>query len=242
MGHKIEDLHSITQSPADDHLGHAAQLLRQCAQREQPGGGLPSMADRRVATSCVLHAFFGLESLLNRVGYETFIDDGSPRHVPEDRRGFWLRRFLRNWNTSGVADKLQAVLDVRERKAAPANVLARLQEFNNLRNWLVHGFTYKTTFLLEPSEGRPDSYTVIDREDSVDWRSKFPNTGFNAPGELQYSDAATALSIVFEAVESLGEPVLLTLTEPKLRVKMFSPGQTIVAKLIDELAHNDADA
>ncbi len=192
--------------------------------------------------SCAVHAFCGLESLLNRIGYETFFDRDATRYVPEDRRSFAMSRFLRNWNTSGVADKLQAVLDVRERKVAPPNLLSRLQEFNNLRNWLVHGFAYKTTFLMEPTQDQPDTYNVIDQEDSVDWRSKFPNTGFNAPGELRYSDAVTALSIVFEAVECLGESVLLVLTEPKLRIKMFSPGQSSVSRLIEELAHNDADA
>ncbi|WP_139150295.1 hypothetical protein [Cellulophaga baltica] len=81
----------------------------------------------------------------------------------------------------------------------------KLKELNNLRNWLCHGFSYKTTLLLEPKEGEENTYNEIDSEDNIDWLKKFPNTKFSPIKELNSKDGEKALIIVLEILIILAE-------------------------------------
>ncbi len=74
-----------------------------------------------------------------------------------------------------------------------------MRELNSLRNWLVHGFSYKKIFLLQ-STSEDDTYDVVDIEESVNWAEKFPNTKFKPLEDLNSEDADLALRIVFEAL------------------------------------------
>ena len=145
---KIDGLLSMTQSARDDHLGYALDLLYECHITRLESGAPPGLSHRRVAMSCIIHAFSSLESALSRLSYEMFSDVESRRYVPEEQRGFALHKLLATWARMSVIDKFDILLERGSGERPSAKLLARLRELNNLRNWLVHGFPYKRTLLL----------------------------------------------------------------------------------------------
>ena len=72
-----------------------------------------------------------------------------------------------------------------------------------LRNWVLHGYNFKTTVLLNPNE--EGNFDVVDREDSFDWQKKFPLTRFNRIDELRATDAKLALRIVLDTLHKVVE-------------------------------------
>lgn len=216
------ELHTHTQSLESEHLGQAFDLL--CESRRIAGGGRTSMSglkERRVAISCIMHSFCFLEGAINALGYELFFNAQSGRYVPKDARDHLLERFLTSWDKAPCLEKLHFIVSYSGARRVPDNLAARLRELNTLRNWLVHGFTFETTFLLEPNPTEGDgSFTVVDYEESVDWKAKFPNTHFNSLMALYHEDARKAMHISLECLEILStiftQPYAFTVTNPQM--------------------------
>ena len=224
------ELHTIMQSLESDHLGQAFDLLIQLKEVSSEQAALgSSVKERRLALSCIIHSFCALESAVNRLGYELFFDPVSEIYVPEEERDFLLNKFIKTWDRGATLEKLHFIAFYAGSRHTAAQLEAKLRELNILRNWLVHGFTYKTTFLLEPSsEGDAGFFTVVDFEESVDWRKKFPNCKFNSLSNLRFEDARKAIVIVLESLEVLSSaflrPFAYTLTTPRLEFQvLFGP-------------------
>jgi hypothetical protein len=186
------------------HLSHSIDLMR-LAKSYSDKSQNKSNADlaKRLILSSIIHAFAGLESFVNLLGYELFSNSDSPIFIPVEQRDFFLNKMAKSWDTVSCLDKISFILSHSAKCALPAKLENQLRELNNLRNWLVHGFTYKQTFLLEPSSDV--GYKIVDTQDSVDWAKKFPNTKFKAWGELGTEDAHLALTIVFGALKVLSD-------------------------------------
>ena len=197
-----DELLEMNLSPAGDHLSLAAELhLRACdalVANEYPWSWAMS---RRWALSSVLHAYCGLDSAINLIGHEILFDSDSPRHIPDSGRDLLLRRFVRGWSTSlPCFDKIVYVLSVEGRQL-DARLENEIRELNNFRNMIAHGTVYKSTVLaIRHSES---SFTGVDREDSIDWAAKLPNTKFNAIDLIDTSDSREANRIVLEVVKQI---------------------------------------
>src|SRR5262249_43661113 len=125
----------------------------------------------------ILHGFCALESIINDLGYEMFFHPESARYVHPEKRDVLLKRFVQSWDKNVSLDKLDLILSYSLNRSLPSQIKSKLRELNILRNWIAHGFTYTTTFLLEPNTDRDNGgCNIVDRQDSVDWKSKFPNT------------------------------------------------------------------
>lgn len=233
----ISDLYSIKRSPGDDHLGHAVYLLRRSAtaRKKRTGSSGAGSLERRLATSSIIHVFCGLEALVNLSAHELFVDKQSPQYINPEHRPYLLKQFVRRWERARTMDKLQVLQDVRHGGTLPAELLPRLSELNNMRNWLVHGHIYQTTLLMDPVPGKDREYTVEESEDTVDWRAKFPNTKLNSPGELTFSDALVAFEIVLEGLQVLGQPVLFAMSDPKPNIRIFVPGESDIPQFLDDI-------
>jgi hypothetical protein len=116
----------------------------------------------------------------------------------------------------------------------PAKLENQLRELNTLRNWIVHGFSYKTTYLIEPeTEG---VYNVVDMEDSVDWQKKFPNTKFKPLDRLGVEDARLALTIVLEILrimsDSMHQPISICTYVPKANYKILFEDEFNIQEIV----------
>ena len=141
---------------------------------------------KRFVLSSIIHANSGLESVVNFLGFELFSNEDSSRFIQIEQRDFLLTKFVKTWDRAPCLDKISFVLSHSSKTMLPAKLQNQLRELNNLRNWLVHGFCYKTTLLLEPKEN--GTFNVVDTEDTLDWVKKFPNTKFKPLDQLGIED------------------------------------------------------
>jgi hypothetical protein len=205
-----EGLYTYAQDLTAIHLGTALGFLQEVRCLAAQPDVLPEpnripmklIKIRQHSISSIVHAYSGLESAVNSTGYKLFFDKDSPHYLTD--RDLPLKRLIESWEkTLPVADKLCFLLQRRGKDLEPRR-LQELRELNNLRNWLVHGFNYKTTLLLQDDAGG-QSYSVLDREDSCNWAEKFLHTKFNSLDMLGCDDATTATRIVVESLVALAD-------------------------------------
>ncbi|MDP1716233.1 MAG: hypothetical protein Q8L41_15960 [Anaerolineales bacterium] len=204
------DLQTLTVSLESLHLGHAVDLMRKSkAVSKTAKTGWEKELVQRCAISSILHGFCALESTINYFGYEMFFYKDSQRYIPTETRDYLLTKFLANWDKGKALEKLEFIFSY-SKASLPEKLLNELRELNNLRNLIAHGFVYRTTLLLDPQDS-PDndentqSYSVIDTEDNVDWKKKFPNTKFKPLAKMDFDDSQVALTIVLKVLKIFSE-------------------------------------
>jgi hypothetical protein len=197
-----EGLWTYSQSLTTTHLEAALGAVAEAAAlRDSKADPLRVIRTRHKVISAVIHAYSSLESALNLLGHQFFDDPESAEYIPREKRDVALELLARAWpRTLPVVDKLRFVLS-RPGARLEARLEAQLRELSNLRNWLVHGFVYKTTLLLARSS--PDGFDVLDRQDSVEWMRSFSNTKFRPIDQLEYQDAVTAVTIALDVLRQV---------------------------------------
>lgn len=206
---EIPELVKLTNNLSNSHLGYSIDLMR--SSKESSQAKKPKFSwvfTRRQATSSILHAYMGFESIVNRIGYDLYVLKDSPRYIPEDKRNLPLRRFVKAWDKSvSIIEKFEHILEIKS-VTADQRTRNEIGELNNLRNMLVHGVCYVTTILVDP-----ETSIVEDREDTINWKKKFPHTKFNAIDELDYQDAVKVIEIVFKCLRIISatykEPITM---------------------------------
>lgn len=218
------ELHTVTRDLSLTHLGCAIDLLRSArAALKDSTNPQRSTVAHRASISSIVHAYAALESHINHFGFELFTHERSPLYIAVEKRSFLLKRFIQSWNSVQFVDKLLYLVTDFGALSFPEKLRQEVRELNTLRNWLVHGFSYSTTLLLQPSGD--DTYDVVDTEDSVDWRQKFPQTKFRAVDELSTDDAAVALRICLEALrlvsEAFNQPIAVVTLSPAVHYQIL---------------------
>jgi hypothetical protein len=148
--------------------------------------------------SSIIHSYCAIESTVNTIAYGIFRREDHPHYIAPIHRSFLLKKCLSNWKTLQFIDKFCLLFDCAKQVQPSENVLADLRELNNLRNWIVHGFVYKKTLLLEKtSEGE---YEGVDEEDEINWLGHFPKNHFNPLDQMDERDARKVLLIALRAL------------------------------------------
>jgi hypothetical protein len=197
----MDELLEFTRNLFSDHLSLAIDSLLTSKELNANSEMHPKawVEARRQAMSSILHAYSGLESVVNMIGHSFFFDSNSPNYISPDTRDIPLKRMVQAWQMSlPCTDKVNYILSVSSQSLSP-KLDNELRELTNLRNWITHGFSYKSMVLLDKqSDG---TLQQVDREDSVSWKTKFPNTKFHPLDELNHEDAHTANRIVLEILK-----------------------------------------
>jgi hypothetical protein len=221
------------------HLGNAVDLYRMATIKSDEDRDLRY----HLAISSIIHSYCGLESLINRIGYDLFFNEDSGKYIAPAKRDFLLKRLLKSWDNVTIIDKLQFTLFYSGKVEISGALENQLRELNIYRNWLVHGFSYKETYLMdwyhvsdtERNDGLLARGMPIDQESSVDWDKKFPITKFNALDSIGITDAKTALSIVFSICEivcnATDTSLTLLICFPKREYKTFKKGKYDIEEL-----------
>jgi hypothetical protein len=197
-----EGLWTFYQTLTATHLQAALETLHDARERlASDSDHVRHIKARHSAISAIIHCYCALESALNLLGHEMFDDPESRRYICPQHRDVPLELLVKAWSRKlPIVEKLRFVVS-RAGLTCSASLAAQLAELTTLRNWLVHGFIYKTTLLL--SRTGDTSFNVLGREDSVEWQKRFPNSKFQPFDLLSYEDGVTALRIVFEALKQL---------------------------------------
>jgi hypothetical protein len=196
------DLLEITPGLTAEHLSLAVeQFFSSRELRVNPTHPWSWIKAKRYSLSSIIHAYSGLESATNVVGYNLFFNPDSNRYVPPEQRDIPLKRMVDAWqNRLSNVDKLNYILSVSGSNVPP-RLESELRELNSLRNWLAHGFPYKYIVLVEKQE--TGTLLEVDREDMHNWQSRFSNTKFHPPDRIDDTDAHTAIRIVLESLKVL---------------------------------------
>ena len=204
MNDSIEFPGELLTHPVSMTILHTAQsidlYLLARSRKDNPSRPYHWIQSGYASVSSIIHSYSALESVVNMAGHQMFFEEESPLFVPPQRRSYTLKRVVASWKNTTCIDKLNIVAEQVPDVTVPDNLSAELRELNNLRNWIVHGFVYRSTVLLEAKPEEPGVYTVIDREDSVDWRVRFPNTKFHALDQLDATDARKGLIIALKVI------------------------------------------
>jgi hypothetical protein len=198
-----EGLWTYSQSLTSTHLEAAIGALTEAGRLRLSNADVGhAKKEHHKSVSAILHSYSALECALSLIGHEIFVDPESKRYILPQERDVGTDMLAKGWfRTVPVADKLRFVL-LRGDRSMPSKLESQLREFGNLRNWVAHGFVYKTTLLLSRKDDK-SSFDVVDQEDSIDWGTRFPNTKFRAIHGLQYEDGITALGIVFASLREI---------------------------------------
>ena len=170
-----------------------------------------------------------------------FDDPESRRYISPQQRDVPLELLVKAWSRNlPVVEKLRFVVS-RAGLTCSASLGAQLAELTTLRNWLVHGFIYKTTLLL--SRTGDTTFSILDREDSVEWQKRFPNSKFQPFDRLSYEDGVTALRIVFEALKQLSAATEESFTAMPcygegVHIFMISKSTDVSAAIEEQLGKN----
>jgi hypothetical protein len=197
-----DEIHIHTVNLCGTHLGHALDLLRTARSvRKDTTNPQARVLSHRYSISSIIHSFAGLESAINYFGYEMFFHARSVRYIPPEQRSFLLRRFVQSWNNTPCIEKLIYIVTESGKTPISDKLQQESRELNTLRNWLMHGFSYTSTLLLQPKGN--NLFDVADLEDSINWSEKFPQTKFSDIDSLSPGDATVALRIVLEVLRLL---------------------------------------
>lgn len=187
------------------HFGHAVEQMHKANQLlKKVKTGFEKEAITRASLSSILHSFCALESAVNMAGQQMFNNPISISYFPESKRTFTLTKFINSWNNSSIIDKVFVILECASREKISKKLESQLREFNLIRNWIAHGFSYVRTLSLEITED-PNVYNVTEVKGDIDWKSKFPNTKFKELKKLNARDAKIALEITLEILRLMSE-------------------------------------
>jgi hypothetical protein len=146
---ETDDLLELTRNLAGEHLTIAVGLLFESREFREPQSSGSWINAGQYALSSILHAYCGLEAAINLIGNDLFFNSRSSTYVPPDHRDLPLRRMVQGWLTGiPVIEKLRYILSLAK-ASVPPRLENEVHELNNYRNWIAHGLTYNTIFLLD---------------------------------------------------------------------------------------------
>lgn len=209
----FDELQEFTLTLVGDHIALAVDLLLDSRQFSET----PWMwrYSHRRAMSSILHAFLGLESAINLIGYELFFDPSSPRYIMPADRSIPVKLMVDRWsNGLSWSVKLDYILSAYN-YSIDEHLKQELLECATIRNLIAHGNPYKQRILLGKDLL---SVRVVDREIIFD-SSKFSHTKLKSPSFIEYHDAYTVNRIILNTLKVLaihtGNQFMISPTDDK---------------------------
>lgn len=193
----IDDLQTWTSDLISTHFAQAIELFCEAKNCKH------FMTKNTYYISSIIHSVSAVEACASKIAYQVFEDKTSPYFLPRENRDIPLTRMLTSWFNVQTLEKINLFLSMFKNLTLDKSLESKFRELNSLRNWLVHGFCYDTTYLFK--QITEEDLEIIDSEDSVDWKKKFPINKFNSIKEINEVDAYKALTIAFDILKVLSQ-------------------------------------
>jgi hypothetical protein len=191
---------SITVSLFEQNLAQAIDELCRCVEFKKIEQHDDFIILWRFASSSILHGFCAIDSLVNLLEYEHFENKESTHYIEAENRKCSLKQ-LKAWRSSPFWERLKILMDEDDSEPIPKQLKTRIQELNELRNWIAHGIPYTVIFQHEFIQVDEDTVRgVIHGENEEFKKQKFRYTKFHSPAKLDETDAQTALLIILEVI------------------------------------------
>lgn len=193
----------ITVSLFEQHLAQALDELLQVSEMKEPRTHDDFLVKWRLSSSCVLHCFYAIDSLVNYLAYHYFTDSNSGWYIePEDRKYFQGEmEKKKKWQSRTFDERLKIVWKEKKFFRISKQVSRNLSELQRLRNNVSHGNPY--TIIIEHEFVQIDDDTVrgIIHDTYPDPEKKeVANKEFNSPAYLNQKDAQKAVRLALEII------------------------------------------
>jgi hypothetical protein len=193
---------SITVNLFEQHLAQALDELWQVSEMKASRTHDDFLIEWRLSSSCILHSFYAIDSLVNYLAYEYFKNSDSDWYIEPENRIFATETKLKDLQKKPYFDSRLDVL-WKEQKFSPISheITNKISELKKLRNWVSHGNPY--TIIIEHEFIQVDETTVrgITRDTYPDPSEKgFTSEEFNSPAYLNKDDARKAMHVALEII------------------------------------------
>jgi hypothetical protein len=207
--------HLFTINFFEQHLAQALDELWEVLESKEIHSHDDFLINWRLSSSCVLHSFYAVDSLVNYLAYEYFEDSKSDWYIESEDRIFITDKQLKGWQGLRFEERIRILWGEKKFSPIPQQIIRKLAELKNLRNWVAHGNPY--TIILEHEFIQVDNETVkgIIHATYPDPSQKgFESEEFKSPAYLTEDDAWKAVrsaleSIVFILNQAKGFHVIL---------------------------------
>ncbi len=193
----------ITVNLFEQHLAQALDELWQVSDIKESRTHHDFLFEWRLASSCVLHSFYAVDSLINYLAYHYFKDSNSDWYIePEDRKYFNKdMEKKKKWQSRAFDERLKIVWKEKDFSRISKQGSKNLIELQRLRNNVSHGNPYTIILEHEFVQTDEDTVTGIIHSTYPDPSQKgFVGKEFNSPAYLNKNDSKKAVCLALEII------------------------------------------
>ncbi|CAG1012124.1 hypothetical protein ANRL4_04576 [Anaerolineae bacterium] len=193
--------YSVVISPFEQHLAQALDELRQISEIKEINGHDDFLIEWRLSSSCILHSFYAVDSLLNYLAYHYFDNSDSSWYIEPEDRIFITEKNLKGWRTLSFGTRMQIVWNEQKFAPVPAEIDRKVIELKKLRNSVSHGNPCRVIFEHEFVQTDENAVRGIVYDTYPDPDEKeFLDKEFNYLPYLNKNDAQKAICIALEII------------------------------------------
>jgi len=185
----------------DQHLAQALDELWEVLEIREIHSHDDFLIKWRLSSSCILHSFYAVDSLVNYLAYEYFENSKSDWFIEVEDRTFITAKQLKEWQNLPFKERIKILWGEKKFSPLPQEITKKLGELKKLRNWVAHGNPY--TIILEHEFIQIDDETVkgITHATYPDPSQKgFESKEFKSPAYLTEDDAQKAVRYSLEGI------------------------------------------
>lgn len=193
--------HTFTINFFEQHLAQALDELQEVLEIEEGDSHDDFLIRWRLSSSCILHSFYAVDSLINYLAYEYFENEKSNWYIEAEDRVFVTEKHLKDWQNLPFKKRIALVWNEQGFDPLSQDFNSKITELKNLRNWVAHGNPY--TIIVEHEFIQVDDETVrgITHATYPDPNQKgFQSEEYKSPAYLTKDDAQKAVHHALECI------------------------------------------
>ena len=192
--------HPLTVNLFEQHLAQALDEFWQVQEMKENSSHDDFLIKWRLSSTCILHSFYAIDSLINFLAYTYFENNDSDWYVSPDDRKVITQEQIKGWHNLPFDKRLKLIWEEKKFVPIPLEVKSRIIELKNLRNWIAHGNPY--TIIIEHEFIQVDDETVrvITHATYPDpSRKNFNSREYKSPAYLTKEDSRKAIRCALES-------------------------------------------
>ena len=161
---------------------------------------LPGNRSTSLAIATIVHSVAAIEATANAIGHDFLFDEHHREFIPRDGQNVAMEILRAAWARSLSTVKKLQFIHSQYNATFPESTASNLEELAKYRNWLVHGYIFRTQLLLEFEDDRLGILKEHDRVDSVNWKDRFPHLKLSPLDSVSPNDAKNALRMMLQVL------------------------------------------
>lgn len=193
--------HTFTINFFEQHLAQALDNLHEVLEAEEGDSHDDFLIRWRLSSSCILHGFYAIDSLINYLAYEYFENEKSNWFIEIEDRVAVTEKVLKDWQRLSFEKRMNIIWKEQKFSSVPQEINNKITDLKKLRNSVAHGNPY--TIIVEHEFIQVDDETVkgITHATYPDPNQKgFQSEEYKSPAYLTKDDAQKAVHHALECI------------------------------------------